>query len=93
MVFMTGEFNNTATGDEHTLSVYVTVNGDTSNVTDNTILRAKNNTTPTFAPASIVHRSSVLEARPYTVTVYAKADADSVMNMTHLDVGVIANLI
>ena len=92
MVFMTCENSNTDTGDEHTVSYYITVNGDTSNTTDNTLLRAKNGLSPTFAPLSIVHRTSLLQPATYTISVYAKADANSVMNMTHLDIGAIGHL-
>lgn len=92
MTNVSAEINNTDTGSEHTVSMYLTTNGDTSNTTDNSIVRAKNNTTPSQAALSIVHRSSILQPGTYTITVFAKADANSVMNLTHLDIGAIGNL-
>lgn len=91
MVNMSAEVTNTDTGEEHTVSMYLTTNGDTSNTTENSILRAKNNT-PSQSALSIVHRSSVLQPGTYTITIYAKADANSVMNLTHLDAGAIGHL-
>jgi hypothetical protein len=92
MVFISSEINNTDTSNEHTVSMYVTTNGDTSNTTDNSIVRAKNPSTPSQASLSIVHRTSVLQPGTYTITVYGKADANSVMNITHLDIGSIGHL-
>lgn len=92
MVNLSSEINNTDAANEHTVSMYLTTNGDTSNTTDNSIVRAKNTNTPSQAALSIVHRSSVLQPGTYTITVYAKADANSVMNVTHLDIGAIGHL-
>lgn len=92
MVNLSAEITNTDTGDEHTVSMYLTTNGDTSNTTENSIIRAKNGSTPSQASLSIVHRSGVLQPGTYTITVYAKADANSVMNLTHLDAGAIGHL-
>lgn len=92
MVNLSAEVTNTDAGDEHTVSMYLTTNGDTSNTTDNSIIRAKNGSTPSQSALSIVHRSSVLQPGTYTITIYAKADAGSVMNLTHLDVGAIGHL-
>lgn len=92
LVTMSGEVTNTDSGDEHTVSMYLTTNGDTSNTTDNSVVRAKNGSTPSQGAISIVHRSSVLQPATYTITVYAKADANSVMNLTHLDIGAIGHL-
>jgi len=92
MVNVSAEVNNTDTGDEHTVSMYLTTNGDTSNTTDNSIIRAKNGGTPSQSALSIVHRSSILQPGTYTITVYGKADANSVMNLTHLDIGAIGHL-
>lgn len=92
LVTMSGEVTNTDSGDEHTVSMYLTTNGDTSNTTDNSVVRAKNGSTPSQGAISIVHRSGVLQPATYTITVYAKADANSVMNLTHLDIGAIGHL-
>jgi len=92
MVNTSAEVTNVDTGDEHTVSMYVTTNGDTSNTTDNTIVRAKNGSTPSQSALSIVHRSSVLSPGTYTITVYGKADANSAMNVTHLDIAGIGHL-
>jgi hypothetical protein len=93
MAFVSSEINNTNTSNEHTVSMYLTTNGDTSTTTDNSIIRAKNSSTPSQAALSIVHRSSIMQPGTYTITVFAKADANSVMNITHLDIGSIGNLV
>lgn len=92
MVNLSAEVTNIDTGNEHTVSMYLTTNGDTSNTTENSILRAKNGSTPSQSALSVVHRSSVLRPGTYTITVYGKADANSVMNVTHLDAGAIGHL-
>jgi hypothetical protein len=93
MVFVSAEINNTDTGDEHTVSMFLTINGDTSNTTDNSIVRAKNASTPSQASLSITYRSSVLQPGTYTITVFGKANENSVMNVTHLDIGSIGHLV
>lgn len=92
MVNLASEVENTDASSEHTVSMYVTTNGDTSNTTNNTLVRAKNGSSPSQGALAIVHRSSVLQPGTYTVTAYAKADANSVMNITHMDAGVIGHL-
>ncbi len=92
MVNLSAEVENVDTSNEHTVSMYLTTNGDTSNTTNNSIVRAKNGSTPSQGALSIVHRSSVLQPGTYTITVYAKADANSAMNVTHLDFGAIGHL-
>lgn len=92
MVTTVAEIINTDTGDEHTASMYITTNGDTSNTTDNSIFRAKNGSTPSQAALTVLHRSNVLQPGTYTITAFAKADANSVMSITHLDIGGIGHL-
>ncbi len=92
MINLSAEIENIDTGNEHTVSMYLTINGDTSNTTNNSIVRAKNGSTPSQGALSIVHRSVVLQPATYTITVYAKADANSAMNVTHLDFGAIGHL-
>lgn len=92
MVNLASEVENTDSSDEHTVSMYVTVGSDTSNTTDNSIVRAKNGSTPSQGALAIVHRTGVLQPGTYTLTVYAKADANSAMRITHLDAGLIGHL-
>lgn len=92
MVTTVAEVSNIDTSDEHTVSMYITTNGDTSNTTDNSILRAKNGSTPSQSALTVLHRSSILQPGTYTITAFAKADANSVMNITHLDIGAIGHL-
>lgn len=92
MVNLSAEVENVDASSEHTVSMYVTTNGDTSNTTNNTLVRAKNGSSPSAGALSIVHRTNVLQAGTYTMSVYAKADANSVMNVTHLDAGIIGHL-
>lgn len=92
LVNMSAEIANVDTGNEHTVSMYLTTNGDTSNTTDNSVVRAKNGSTPSQGALGMVHRSSVLQPGTYTVTAYAKADANTVMNLTHIDIGAIGHL-
>ena len=92
MVNLAAEVENTDSSSEHTVSMYVTVDSDTSNTTNNSIVRAKNGSTPSQGALAIVHRTGVLQPGTYTMRVYAKADANSQMNITHLDAGLIGHL-
>jgi hypothetical protein len=77
----------TTTSNTETVSVYITIDGETSNTTNSTI--KSNNESNNI---SLNHRTAPISAGTYTITVYGYASAASSANATHCDLFALGNL-
>jgi len=89
------EFTNSVTGVTHTISVYLQVDGRTSNVTKSSIIAKGGgvNGVNGYTQITVYQNSNLLtNLNSVPVQVYAYTDATSGILSTHVDVYALANL-
>jgi hypothetical protein len=84
-----------STTNDNVVNMYLTEAGTTSSVTQHSILRRQPGGAVGYASITVIQRTSVPAAGPYTVSVYAylsSAPTGGSVLCTHLDIGALGNL-
>jgi len=88
----TASFSN-ATNSKHLISLYMIVDGTTSNVTNSSIDAQISGPIPSYTSITLNQRTnSILAAGQYTTTVYGYVDSGTAIICRHIDTFVLGNL-
>ena len=92
MAFATANFSNTSSQEE-LIDMYLTINGTTSSITKQTIIRNQTGSVG-YAPITIFRRTSApVSPGTYGCDVYAFTESTtSGVNCDHIDIALIGNL-